>query len=140
MYMRSLPNQGEVASVVLEQNQELQKRIPEMIRFMNNTDGEGLLENWDVCMPLQKIIDTPACQPKTAASILQLADFCAFAIKRFLQRSAGATRLTGPLAPQLLRYREADLSVKKALWNPKFMPQAWGNKIVLVNGRFVRVD
>jgi hypothetical protein len=139
LYMRDLPNQGEVASVILEQNHELQRRLPEILEFIRNPDdGIGLLPQWKSVIPFAKIIDSPSSQPKTGSSILQLADFCSFAIKRFMQKSNGATRYSGPIASQLLMLREANLEQKSALWNPKFMPRVWGNSIVFENGRFIR--
>lgn len=144
MYMRSLPNQAEVASIVMEQNAELQKRIPEMMEFGRNPveeqDGEKLLPEWKDVLPFQKLIDTPACQPKTSSSILQLADYCAFSIKRRLQKDGYSRRLTSPLAPQFLMYRTVTLNSKERFWNPKFMPKAWNCTVEFRDGRFVEIE
>lgn len=129
-FMRQDHVAGEVCSIVMEQNHELQKRIPEMVAFMRNPGEEekNLLPGWEAVMPLTKLIDTPACQPKTASSILQLADYAAFAIKRLIQGSAGAKRLTGVFSPQLLRY-EGLKPGHEHFWNPVHMPSEWGQPI-----------
>lgn len=143
IYMRSLKDSEEVCSITIEQNHELQKRIPEMIDFIREPGEEtaNLIEGWERCIPLKKIIDTPSCQPKSASSILQLADYCAFAIKRRLQQSFGGGRLVAPIAPQLLLYKSPDdVESEKSLWNPKFMPAQWGHKIIFKEGEFVMKD
>lgn len=137
-YMRDLPNQAEVASVIMEQNHELQRRIPGLLEFMRRPDDEmGLEENWKSYLPFTRIIDTPACQPKNGSSILQLADYCAFAIKRHLQGAARSSELTGPFAQQLLILKFADDARKHSLWNPQFMPRRWGNKVEFDGSKFV---
>lgn len=142
-YMRQQDNAAEVCSVVMEQNHELQKRIPEMVAFLRDPADEtkNLLPGWESVMPLSKIIDTPACQPKTASSILQLADYCAFSLKRRLQDSAGSKRLTAAFSPQMVRYVGLSKGAKD-FWNPVHMPSEWPFPTVYdgQRGRFVRVD
>ena len=136
IYMRQEHATSEVCSIVMEQNQELQKRIPEMIAFLRNPGDEiaKLDPGHEQTVPLKKLIDTPSCQPKTGSSILQLADYCAFAIKRRLQNLAHARRLTNPLAGHLLRYQDAN----RIYWNPVHMPDRWGFPIKLRRGKFER--
>lgn len=140
-YMRGLPNQAEVASVVLEQNHELQRRLPEILDLMNHPEDEpGLDSNFKHYVPFQKIIDGPSSQPKSLSSLLQVADYCAFAIKRWQQKAPQATALTGVLAPQLLLFREAAGPKTSASWNPVFMPQMWGGRKIdfdPLKGKFV---
>jgi hypothetical protein len=140
VYMRELPNCAEVSSIVLEQNKELEKRIPEMFAFMRNPsdeDKEKLLPGWNLVMPFQKIIDDPSSQPKSASNILQLADFCAFAIKRRLQNAKGSHKLTAGFVPNLMMFKEGDLQNRTAMWNPRYMPQRYGHKIEFRDGRFM---
>ncbi len=143
-FMRQSHNDAEVCSIVMEQNHELQKGIPGMVAALKNpVEAFGELEpGWERIMPLRKLIDTPACQPKTASSILQLADYCAFAIKRVMQGSAGARRLTGPLAGNLLRYEDpkARAEGKVAFWSPIHMPTLWPYPVVLEGGQFKKVE
>jgi len=138
LYMRALENEAEVASIIMEQNAELQKRIPEMFAFMKEPQKtEGLLEGWQKVMPIRRLIDAPACQPKTASSILQLADFCAFAIKRRLEKRPDSGRFAAPFAKRLMLFKEADVRAREGLWNPIVMPKMWGNRIKHDGTRFV---
>lgn len=146
MYMRQQHVSGEVCSIVMEENRELQKRIPAMIAFMRNPGDEtkNLLDGWERVMPLTKLIDTPACQPKTASSILQLADYCAFSIKRRIENKPGSSRLTHGLAGNLLRYEDPSVNDKdlrefeSVFWNPVHMPSRWGFPLKFEEGKFVR--
>jgi hypothetical protein len=144
MYMRQDHIGPEVCSIVMEQNQQLQKRIPEMIHFMrdpiNNRspdDTAELLPGWEAVMPLTKLIDTPACQPKTASSILQLADYCAFAMKRLLQGQKDGPQLVRPFGAHLLSYNlPGGPDMKGLFWNPVHMPSKWPFPIELKDGQF----
>lgn len=139
--MRALGKKTEVASVMLEQNAELQKRIPSLVTFLKDPgeDVDQLIPNWRGCIPPRHIIDAPACQPKTASNILQLADYCAFAIKRKLQGAKRSEDLTDPIAPQLLTLRDSEDVTVSPMWNPKFMPQVYGHLIEFRDGEFRRV-
>ena len=138
VYMRTQENRTEVASVVLEQNGSIQQRVPEMVQFMRNPGPEtdNLMPGWERTIPLRHIIDAPAAQPKSASSILQLADYCAFALKRRLQSAAKSDKLVAPFAQQLLTFRDADAVNKNAMWNPKFMPHMYGRHIEFRDGEF----
>ena len=149
LFMRQRHMDGEVCSCVLEENKQLQKRIPEMIEFLRDPGEEtkNLLEGWERVMPLTKMIDHPSPQPKTASSILQLADYCAFAIKRLLEKKGGGRRLTNPLKGHLLRYhvpgapRRLANGKRPILWNPVHLPSQWGGTpIIFEDGQFRKVD
>ena len=135
IYMRQSPNSAEVASIVMEQNKALQRRIPEMIAFMRSPGDQAkhLVAGWESAMPLTKIIDSPASQPKTGSSILQLADYCAFAIKRRAQNKPGGQRLVKPIVAQMLK-----LQMRSPLWNPVHLPDFWPAKVTLKGGRFMK--
>ena len=142
LFMRQDHMSAEVCSIVMEQNQELQKRIPEMVAFMRDPSKEATdaLPGWERIMPLTKLIDAPSCQAKTASSILQIADYCAFALKRLLQGSAGAKRLTAVFSPQLLSYEPLKAGLKHH-WNPVHMPSMWPFPVVYDDRKgFVRAD
>jgi len=139
-FMRDIPNQAEVCSIVLEQNKDLQARVPEIFSFAKSPTDTHLLEgNWQEYLPLSKLIDTPASAPKTASSVLQLADYCAFAIKRLLQGASRARDLTSPIAQQMILLRRPDLS-GLGMWNPHVMPRRWNNRIELRDGRYSLKD
>ena len=144
LYLRQEHLTGEVCSILMEENKELQKRIPEMMAFMRDPgeEAEHLLPNWKMVMPLSKLIDTPACQPKTGSSILQLADYCAFAIKRRLESKPGSRRLTHPIAAHIMRYETGQMKgpFNEVYWNPLHMPSAWSFPIALKGRKFVRAD
>lgn len=148
LFMRQQHLEGEVCSCVLEENKQLQKRIPEMFEFLRDPAEEtkNLLEGWERVMPLTKMIDHPSPQPKNASSILQLADYCAFAIKRLLEKKGGGRRLTNPMKGQLLRYYVPGAPRKIAgqlpiLWNPVHLPSQWGGvPIKFEDGLFKRID
>lgn len=122
-YMRGLSDKSEVCSVVLEENREIQKRLPEIMDWIRNAEQHadavepGLLD----IMPFRKIIDNPSSQPKSASSILQVADYCAFAIKRRVQQSKGGNHLIAPITSQLLLFKNPDKLNGPSMWNPKFL-------------------
>lgn len=140
-FMRQLPSADEVASVTLEENKELQKRLPELLEFAEQAnDKVGLLEGWRDFMPFTRLIDRPNSQPKSGSSILQLADYCAFAIKRASERKIGRLALGHDFVSQFLRIKRPDPNDDEGYWNPKFMPKAWGNRrVVFQGGEFVFV-
>lgn len=139
-YMRGLEDSSEVCSVVLEENKELQKRIPELMDWIRHADrhAEALPKGILNLLPFRKIIDNPGSQPKTASSILQVADYCAFSLKRRVQRSHGGNHLIAPLVSQFLVYRNPDdLASKEAMWNPKFSGPL-SDLVELRGGKFVK--
>lgn len=103
-YMREEVGEREVASITIEQATELQKRVKEV--FRKATSPEIIDEIYVISkqeaehlLPLKRIIDEPAFQEKTSSSILQLADYCAFAYKRAASRQQNFERLAKPLSP-----------------------------------------
>jgi hypothetical protein len=142
VYMRSLSQKSEMVSVVLEQNNEIQRRVPSLVAFLREPGeaAQELSKGWERCIPPRHLIDTPASHPKTSSSILQVADYCAFAIKRKLQGARNFQELTEPIAPQLLTFRDADEANRNAAWNPKFMPRVYANMIEFRDGMFRRVS
>lgn len=103
-YMRLKAPPDEVATVVFESNSRMQKRIPAMHAFATNPKKMAALTRPnDPYFPITRIIDTPTFQAKSQSSILQLADFCAFAIKRYEQGAAGADGWYEMLKAQFVR-------------------------------------
>lgn len=95
-YMRS-ETTDEVASVFFENNNQIAKRAKQSFRFLRKAEAASMGSVAGVQLPLRKIFDTPSYQDKNDASILQLADFCAFARKRCIQKLNGWERLWLPL-------------------------------------------
>ena len=63
----------------------------------NPSPGIIALSNTGDYLPLSRITDTPSFQEKTDASILQVADFCAFALKRKAGNQSNVEWLYGPI-------------------------------------------
>jgi hypothetical protein len=53
-------------------------------------------------MPLERIVETVHFVHKTESSLLQIADICAFAIKRYLMKASHHERLYEPLREQII--------------------------------------
>lgn len=143
-YMRQLENMGEICSVILEQNQELQKRLPELLDFMKVAEKSDGLDDevWDF-IPFTRIMDNPAAQPKSGSSILQLADYCAFAIKMGMRKGPKKLNVAHGLQKQMLRVSNADPNDFRSLWNPKFLPRIWGGTkfdLQFVEGKLELID
>ena len=140
VYMRAMGKDLEAASIIMESNSDLQRRIPEVFSYMRDLDPTSDYPAWRNVLPLQRLIDAPAYQPKTASSILQLADFCAFAIKRRLEGRADSARFTGPMVKRFMQLREARVDSEQVLWNPIVNPKAWNDKLKFDGNRFVFSD
>jgi hypothetical protein len=71
--------------MIVEDNQQARKLIQDTHRYYQERKIESLLnENERRYFPLRKIVEDPLLQAKRAESPLQLADFCAYVIKRRL--------------------------------------------------------
>jgi hypothetical protein len=86
-----------------------QKRLKRGLEVFREAASEKILqevgrERARGLLPLSKIIDEPAFQEKSGSSILQIADFCAFAFKRAIRRQTDYERFAKPLAPATLRW------------------------------------
>ena len=106
-YMRHIVGISEVASITLEKNNELQKRIGEIYHHAKSQAVlEGVEQNLATLelLPLTRIIDEPCFQVKTGSSLLQLADFCCFAYKRAARKQSHYERFAKPLSQVTLLY------------------------------------
>ena len=85
VYMRQYAD-NEVAQIVAEDKtvvRELVRYMQSVYRDKNKMDQlEGIDEAY---FPFTKIIDAPSFQLKTEASLLQVADMCAYAFNRFMR-------------------------------------------------------
>lgn len=87
-YMRTAAGEGEVATLVYENNDHSRKLIRKLHNAMK-TDAMATwptFQNWELreFLPVTRIVDTAHFAEKLDTSILQVADACAFAIRRFL--------------------------------------------------------
>ncbi len=88
-FMRERANEGEIASITFEagpKGSRLVKEIANSMRFPKPGEFDNDVMQF---LPLTRIIDNPNFQEKTDSSILQLADYCAFALKRRETGSVG---------------------------------------------------
>lgn len=89
-YMRQRTDAGEVATMIYENNNESKKLIKEVhealkLQFFSDAPP---LQGWQLkdFLPITRVVDTAYFAEKEETSILQVADACAFAIRRFLSR------------------------------------------------------
>lgn len=92
----------ELVQLVAEDNAESRRAIKASYEFMNSPlSAVGLSEETKDWLPLRHVIDTVHFAKKSESSPLQLADACAFAIRRHLERRPDAATYYEPLAPAL---------------------------------------
>ena len=65
-------------------------------------DPEFGLENMGLGSPRQRLVESPLFQPKDGASPVQVADVCAFLIRRRLEGCAIAVPIAEHFTPQLV--------------------------------------
>lgn len=100
LYMRKGGDigKGEVASIVMENNDQARKQIKEFQRFSRNPKNADLLKSAGFGqMVLTRIIDTVHFAEKGHSSPLQIADVCAFVFKRHLMKAPESERFFAPL-------------------------------------------
>lgn len=93
--IRSVGKDGEVVTLVLENNDELQKRIKGLHK--NIESGMEIAPLPSVtgnCYPPQRIMDVPHHCEKQGAPLLQIVDTVAFCIRRIVSRAAYWEELT----------------------------------------------
>jgi hypothetical protein len=101
----------EVAMIVMENNEHSRKLVRKThVSLRQPANIEEFAKEQDrEYLPLTKIIDSPLFAKKTDASILQVADACAFAIKRHLVGTTESKRFYEPLMPNLMARPVLDL-------------------------------
>jgi hypothetical protein len=97
----------EIAVIVAENNDQSRGLIQYAHGFARD---QKLAEEWGFAVPghfpLTRIIDTPHFASKTQVSLLQLADACAFSIKKRLVGARDSERFFLPLADHLISSRK----------------------------------
>jgi hypothetical protein len=78
---------------------------PEFRGMLDEMKGEDKM--FEILLPLERIVETIHFVQKAESSVLQLADLCAFAIKRSLMKSAHYEKLLAPIQSQILFTPEA---------------------------------
>jgi hypothetical protein len=92
----------EIAMMIVEDNDQARQIIRETQSYNQRADLiSELSERERMYLPLKRIVEDPLFQPKRKSSVLQLADFCAYVIKRRLMGDARHDRFFGPLSERL---------------------------------------
>lgn len=98
---------GEVAHMVAENNQAARTRISAIHNFLSEQDivlPEELRHTHSKLLPLKRVIDTPLWAEKRESAPLQIADACAWTIRRALQESKHYERAFEILCPSLVKF------------------------------------
>jgi hypothetical protein len=103
-YMRLLPDRSEVASIIAEDLPAVHYWVDSFHRFQQShiQNTGGLHAHHRDRLWLTRVIGRPHFEGKSMYSPLQIADACAFAIKRQLMEKPDAGRFYAPLVPMLI--------------------------------------
>lgn len=99
--MRTRAPEGEVALLVYEDNERFRRRIREIHNHFRRPEYFRGTERGDL-IPLTRIVDTAHFAQKLDTSILQIADLCAFVIRRKLAGKPDADRFYDAFKSQVL--------------------------------------
>lgn len=96
--------QDEICMMVVENNEQAKTLIRETQNYNQRPELVGELnEHERKLLPLKRIMEDPLFQPKRRSSVLQLADFCAYVIKRKLMSDSRYDRFFGAFHSQIVR-------------------------------------
>lgn len=99
-YMRRLPDRDEVASIIAEDLPDVHFWVDSMHRYQQKEiQHSGLHAHERDRLWLTRVIGRPRFEDKSTYSPLQIADACAFTIKRQLMKKPDSTRFFEPLVP-----------------------------------------
>ncbi len=99
--MREGADAHEICLIVMENTSEGRTLLKEQQRFLKSPPPGFVDETNRGWLPLTRIRGTPQFEDKGDASLLQLADVCAFVIKRHLMKADKIERFFGPLRPMI---------------------------------------
>jgi hypothetical protein len=105
-YMREGAAENEVASLVVENNQQARQAIYEVHNLLRDPhrieEIAEMVGNLNDLWPFQRIVEAPLFAEKTDSSPLQVADACAFVIARHLKNAANAERFYAALRDNII--------------------------------------
>jgi hypothetical protein len=108
--------EGEVAAIVMENNDQARSQIRKFHDFNRNPKNHTLLKSKNFGeFAIQRIIGTPHFEEKGGSSPLQLADVCAFAVKRHLMRTPESERFYSPLKSSMILLDKAELPASPSI-------------------------
>jgi hypothetical protein len=103
----------EICLMVVEDNEQARTLIRET-QVYNQRPNTNLPEDMRGVLPLKRIMEDPLFQRKRRSSVLQLADFCAYVVKRRLMSDRRYDRFFGAFSPQFAHLDAARPSQKPA--------------------------
>jgi len=92
----------ELASLVVEDHPNHRKGLHWVYKMQYDRHLHFRLENMGLGSPRQRLVESPLFQPKDGASPVQVADVCAFLIRRRLEGCAIAVPIAEHFTPQLV--------------------------------------
>jgi len=96
-FMRARAGQNEIASITMEMGAVGMDRVKQIHKLLKKPTRHLIPADLNKLLPITRIMDAPSFQEKGHSSILQLADYCAFALKRRETNSTGWKGLTRQL-------------------------------------------
>ncbi len=98
----------EVCMLIAEDNSSARSAIRDMQQYHQNKNAFDLIDDPRVRQfyPLRKVKEDPLFQAKRPSSVLQLADFCAYVVKRFLMQDRRYDRFVEPLWERVVTFEE----------------------------------
>jgi hypothetical protein len=105
-FMRERAGDEEVAMLIYEQGGHAQNVVRMVHHWMqvSTSDCKTVIGGESATyVPLTRVVDQAQYAERTGSSLLQIADVCAFSIKRKIQNSPDADRFFSPLKGQLLQ-------------------------------------
>lgn len=135
-YMREYAHKGEVVSMVYENNDQCRKHIKKLQVLFQDHDAVSTFKAFETnifgesrCtkhLPLQRVVDGAYFAEKQDSSVLQIADACAFVIKRHLMGRPETEQFIAPIFGQLasaeMRIRLEGITVPSERGDP---PSRW---------------
>lgn len=131
-YMRQYSDPNEIATLTVENNTETQQAVRNIMGILRgqNLDSGGAREFFNLvantaedCLPITRIVDSVNFQFKNDAILLQLADACAFAIRRYFEGKPTSEKFFSALAgrdfTKFLGDKNSHASCQMFAWTPK---------------------
>jgi hypothetical protein len=105
----------EVCQLVVEDNTQSRTQIRDAYNFLKTVESvDTLPDDMTEMLPLRHIVDTVNFAAKTDSSPLQLADTCAFIIRRHLEKRPDAAEYYDLLCPAMLSRPKSDFEMEVA--------------------------
>jgi hypothetical protein len=108
-WMRSVADRDEIAMVVMENDEQYRRLINQTHRTLSDPKLKHSLQVRGASdLGIHRIIYPVHFEEKTDSNALQIADVCAFAIKRYLVNASQCDRFYQPLVSNLVNHLQVD--------------------------------